>query len=271
MKLSYNFGWYFSKLLRTFTFLFTSILFITITTACSGAAASAPQQPSLAQGLPASISAAQELPKQKQVSGAQPTQAAEWNESLSGTSGMSELAAQSGAAQPGALAAPAPAEGSAPQAKAVVDLSIPAEPQIGFRAPDFTLQTLDGVAIRLSDLAGRPVLINYWATWCVPCQKELPLLQTLYQEYQGKGLVIITINAIEQDSVEKVQAMVAEKGMTYPVLLDKGDQFAKAYQAIFFPTTFFVDASGVIQHITLGDSSEADLRARIESLLANGF
>lgn len=152
-----------------------------------------------------------------------------------------------------------------------VDLSLPAEPQIGFRAPGFTLQSLDGQSFNLESLRGKPLLINYWATWCVPCKQELPILEKLYREYQQKGLVVLSINALDQDSVENVQAIVNEYGMTFPVLLDQDRQFANAYQAIFFPTTFIVDANGVIREISLGDNTEAELRSSLDTLLSGGI
>lgn len=164
-----------------------------------------------------------------------------------------------------AQAEPAVAALNAPPA---VDLSIPVEPKIGFRAPDFALQTLGGETVRLSELVGRPVVISYWATWCIPCQQELPILEQLYREYGSQGLVVVTVNAIDQDSLPEVQKMVSQNGMTFPVLLDQGNQFASTYGALFFPTTIFVDASGVIRYIRLGDSSEADLRLKVENLLA---
>ena len=182
-----------------------------------------------------------------------------------------EQLAQAVAAEPAPAVAeavvPAPVNAASKSAPAV-DLSIPTEPKVGFRAPDFTLQTLSGETVRLSDLIGRPVVISYWATWCIPCQQEIPILQNIAQEYQSQGLTVLTVNAIDQDSVRDVQAMVGEKGMTIPVLLDQGNQFASTYGALFFPTTIFVDASGVIRHIRLGDSSEADLRTKVENLLA---
>jgi thiol-disulfide isomerase/thioredoxin len=116
-------------------------------------------------------------------------------------------------------------------------------------------------------LIGHPVVISYWATWCIPCQQELPILQKLYEEYAGSGLVVLTVNAIDQDSLDKVQAMLAEKGMTLPVLLDQGSAFANDYQAMFFPTTYYIDPAGVIRFIKLGDSTEADLREHVDSLM----
>jgi cytochrome c biogenesis protein CcmG/thiol:disulfide interchange protein DsbE len=152
-----------------------------------------------------------------------------------------------------------------------VDLSLPAGPQVGLRAPDFTLQTLDGGPLGLSDLLGNPVVISYWATWCVPCKNELGILTRIFPEYQRQGLQVVTINAIEQDSLDKIQTAVVEMGMEFPVMLDEGNQFSQIYQAVFFPTTIYVDGSGVIRHIALGDSSEADFRMKIEQLLTGGL
>lgn len=167
--------------------------------------------------------------------------------------------------------APAPSESQTLPPPPPVDPNIPVGPQVGLRAPDFTLQAIDGKTYTLSALAGRPVLINYWATWCIPCKAELPILQKLYLEYQQKGMLIISVDAIDQDSTDKVQGLVDQFGMTFPVLLDQGGQFANLYQTIFFPTTILVDASGVIREINLGDASEAELRLSMEKILAGGF
>lgn len=215
----------------------------------------------------AQLQAKQNLPAQEPAKQAQPdVQVAE------PPGGSPPAVAPAAAEQAPAQAAVAAPIESAPAALAeaapAVDLSIPVEPKIGFRAPDFTLQTLSGETVRLSDLIGRPVVISYWATWCIPCQQELPVLEQLFREYQSQGLVVVTVNAIDQDSLADVQAMVGEKSMTLPVLLDQGNQFASTYGALFFPTTIFVDASGVIRFIRLGDSSEADLRSKVENLLA---
>jgi cytochrome c biogenesis protein CcmG/thiol:disulfide interchange protein DsbE len=153
----------------------------------------------------------------------------------------------------------------------VVDPNLPVGPQVGLRAPDFSLQTLDGKPFRLSEMVGRPVLINYWATWCIPCKVELPILEKLHQEYQQKGLFIVSVNAIDQDSVDKVQGIVDQFSMTFPVLLDQGGQFAGLYKTMFFPTTVLVDASGVIREINLGDSTEDELRLSLDKILAGGL
>lgn len=152
-----------------------------------------------------------------------------------------------------------------------VDLSLAIEPRVGFRAPEFSLQTVDGQSFRLGDLIGKSVVVNYWATWCVPCKQELPILEKLHREYLDKGVVFISVNALDQDSLDNVQATIHEYGMTFPVLLDQNRQFADSYQAIFFPTTFMIDASGVIREISLGDNTEEELRASLTRLLSGSF
>jgi peroxiredoxin len=166
-------------------------------------------------------------------------------------------------------AAPLPAAAGLPLVEQALD--VPEGSQVGQRAPAFSLRTLDGSQVQLSDLVGRPLIITYWATWCDPCRRELPVMQRVLAEYQDKGLVIVTINAITQDSVDKVQASIGEMGLTLPVLLDDGNQFSSNYGTLFFPTTYFVSPNGVIQSIALGDSSEEDFRARVESLLSQSY
>ncbi len=149
-----------------------------------------------------------------------------------------------------------------------VDQDLPVGPQIGYLAPDFSLQTPDGQSISLSDLRGRPVVISYWTSWCGPCENEMRILQGVYEQHQASGFTVLAVNAIEQDSLSDVTEMVARLGVTYPVVLDQGDQFAGSYQALFFPTSYFVDANGVIQDIALGDSPEPEFRARVDGFLA---
>jgi peroxiredoxin len=253
--------------------------------ACSGGSLPQPEAAQKNAEMSAQLQAKQSLPGQELAKQAQPDQQAA--EPPAGgqppASGQPSAAAEPAVSQPAAaLAQPAPEQLAAPEQAAApadaapkvapaVDLSIPVEPKIGFRAPDFALQTLTGETIRLSELIGRPVVISYWATWCNPCKKELPVLDQLSSEYQSQGLTVVTVNAIEQDSRDEVQAMVTETSMNLPVLLDQGNQFASTYGALFFPTTIFVDASGVIRFIRLGDSSEADLRSKVENLLAGSL
>lgn len=145
--------------------------------------------------------------------------------------------------------------------------NLPFGPQIGQRAPEFVLPRLDGTTVSLADYLGQPILINYWSTWCIPCKDELPILEKLYQEYAPRGLVILGINAIEKDELEKVKQSVQAFGMSFPVLLDQGDVVYDAYEARFFPTSILIDVRGVIRHIQRGSAPEAKLRTQIEEIL----
>ncbi len=166
-------------------------------------------------------------------------------------------------------ASPAPTETVVQAADPQPNLQLDIKAEVGYQAPDFTLQTLTGQQIRLSDLRGRPVLINYWATWCIPCKAELPILEKLHQEYSAVGIQIITIDAIEQDTLDGVETMVSQMDLTMPVLLDHQNQFQSTYNQLFFPTSYFIDKNGVIRYIKLGDAPEEILRSNVEKLINN--
>jgi len=119
----------------------------------------------------------------------------------------------------------------------------------GQEAPEFQLNTLQGASVKLSDYRGKPVLINFWATWCTPCKEEIPLLQAAYEQHSGE-LVVLGVNAGESAGV--VQNYLEEVNMTFPVLLDIGDEVSILYLVRAFPTTIFVDQEGTIQDLHVG-------------------
>lgn len=147
----------------------------------------------------------------------------------------------------------------------------PTDSKVGFLAPDFTMQTLDGKNIRLSDLRGRPVLINYWVSWCVPCKEEMPILEKIHQDYQQKGLQVVSVDAIEQDNLEDVKAIVNTFQLSFPVMLDKEEVFKNIYQASFFPTNYLIDSNGIIREIILGSTTSGRLIAKVEWLIAGKY
>ena len=153
----------------------------------------------------------------------------------------------------------------------VQSADIPAgEPRVGYLAPDFTLQSIDGQTVQLSALRGKGVVINYWVTWCKPCMTELPILDSIFQDYQDQGMMLLSVNGIEQDELTKVNETVNSMALTYPVLLDKGDFLLQEYWiGGFMPTTFFIDDQGIIREILLGSASEAGFRERIDNLLSH--
>lgn len=127
----------------------------------------------------------------------------------------------------------------------------------GTIAPDFTLDTLDGGQITLSDLRGQAVMINFWTSWCGPCRIETPLLVETYNEYRDQGLIILGLNITKLDNLDDVRAFVAEFSMPYPIPLDKTGEVAQDYQVLGLPTTFFVDRQGVIRKIYTGLLNES--------------
>lgn len=144
---------------------------------------------------------------------------------------------------------------------------IPA-PRAGFLAPDFTLETLNGETVALSDLRGQAVVVNLWTTWCPPCRREMPTLQKVYEEYKERGLVILAVNSTVQDDLQAIPAFVEKYGLTFPILLDKNNEAGRLYQLRSLPSTFFIRRDGTIHEAVIGGPmAEALLRTRIEAIL----
>lgn len=144
--------------------------------------------------------------------------------------------------------------------------------QAGFRAPDFSLRTAEGEIITLSELKGRPILINFWASWCPPCRAEMPAFERAYQTWQDQGFLILAINATQQDSIDQALAFAQEYGLSFPLLFDTDSQVYRNYQVRSLPTSFFIDPQGVIREVVVGGPiSEALLHVRVEQLLKSPF
>jgi peroxiredoxin len=124
------------------------------------------------------------------------------------------------------------------------------EAREGSLAPDFLLKTLDGGEIRFSDLRGKAVIVNLWATWCGPCRKEMPQFVAAYDRYREEGLEIIAVNVQESPSV--IQPFVDDFGMDFPVALDKRGTVSDKYRILGLPMTYFIDRQGVIRDIFQG-------------------
>jgi cytochrome c biogenesis protein CcmG/thiol:disulfide interchange protein DsbE len=143
-------------------------------------------------------------------------------------------------------------------------------PAPGRPAPDFKLQSLDGQTVSLSALKGRPVLVNFWATWCGPCQMEIPILQQLAEdtEWRERGLVMLAVNLGESPSL--VREFVEVFGISFPVLLDTSQEVAIAYNAAYIPVTYFIDKDGIINDIKVGAiANRIDLELRLKKLIMN--
>jgi thiol-disulfide isomerase/thioredoxin len=126
-------------------------------------------------------------------------------------------------------------------------------PVVGSLAPDFELQTLTGETLKLRELQGKPLLVNFWATWCAPCVIEMPIFQQFYDVHNNE-LQVLAVNADE--SIIDVRTFVEDQKLTYPILLDPGGKVQELYRMRGYPTTVFIDANGIIQVIHIGTLSE---------------
>jgi peroxiredoxin len=146
---------------------------------------------------------------------------------------------------PALNAGPAVANNAAPSGPTATPAPAPV---VGAPAPDFVLSDLSGNLVKLSDLKGKAVLINFWATWCGPCRAEMPAIEDRYKTFKGSDFVVLAVNVDEP--AELVQPYVGELGLTFPILLDTGGSITNLYRVLGFPTSFFVDRDGyiVVQH-----------------------
>ena len=129
-------------------------------------------------------------------------------------------------------------------------------PFLGFRAPDFAFEDLEGRVWRLSALRGKPVLLNFWATWCPPCRKEVPDLERFHDRY-GDRIVLLGINWGEDPA--EVRRFLKRYGVTYTNLLDKDGKFFVRYRLTGLPTSYWIDEEGIIRGIWLGAMTLEDM------------
>lgn len=158
---------------------------------------------------------------------------------------------------------------SAIPASGTTNGSIP-EPRQGFLAPEFQLENDRGEQVSISDLKGKTIIINFWASWCPPCRAEMPALERVYQDYSNRELVILGVNATNQDNLENIQTFLQGNNISFPILFDEDGIVNHLYKISALPTTFFIDSNGIIQDVVIGGPmSEALLRARVEKLLGD--
>ena len=128
---------------------------------------------------------------------------------------------------------------------------------IGAAAPDFAVADLDGNPLRLADLRGRPVIVNFWASWCGPCVEEFPLLQRALDEHRADGLAVVGI--VFDDRSEAARAFLRRMGTAWPAAMDPNAAVAGAYGVSAPPASFFIDREGRVAGRQLGQLSSDDL------------
>ncbi len=142
-------------------------------------------------------------------------------------------------------------------------------------APDFTLTTFDGQTYKLSELKGKPVVLNFWASWCIPCRDEAPALQRAWETYKDRGVLVLGVDYVDTDTDAK--KFIAEFQQTYPNGADLGTKISQAYKISGVPETYFIgkdgkllqgmDENGRAKGNWIGPVPEQVLIARIEEML----
>ncbi len=141
---------------------------------------------------------------------------------------------------------------------------------------DFELEDLEGNKVRLSDLEGKIVFLNFWATWCPPCRDEMPHMQTFYEKYKDEDVVILGINPNQVENQgtdnaeraeEKVREFIDDNGFTFPILLDRDDSVWEVYQQRGIPANYMIDKEGTVKYLKPGAfSSLEEMEAFLEAL-----
>jgi len=123
-------------------------------------------------------------------------------------------------------------------------------PLVGGPAPEIALNNLQGQEIKLSDLRGNVVLLNFWATWCKPCKEEMPAMQASYEKLHDQGFVVLAVNELEDTA--KVAEHVRTHGHTFPVVMDHENVVANRYGVVGLPASFLVDRQGIVREKIFG-------------------
>jgi len=143
-----------------------------------------------------------------------------------------------------------------------------AKPVAGFSAPDFTLQTLEGETVNLSDFAGQPVIVNFWASWCGPCRLEMPHLQQTYVDRADDEVVVLGVNLTKREpNRDEISAFMDEFGITFPVVLDEVGDVATLYEVRGQPASVFIAPDGIINTVFYGPVTEQFIDDRVEEML----
>lgn len=124
--------------------------------------------------------------------------------------------------------------------------------KIGEIAPDIDLKSLTGDQITLSKLQGRPVLVNFWATWCGPCRQEFPSLVRKYNQYKEQGFVVVGVNYQDDNSDDGIRNFMRNSLATFPIVRDADERYGRMYRVNGLPTSIFIDRKGIVRDIVVG-------------------
>jgi peroxiredoxin len=136
---------------------------------------------------------------------------------------------------------------------------------VGAPAPDFTLKSLTGETFQLSSLRGEVVLLNFWATWCAPCEAEMPILEDRYQTFLGSGFRVLGVNA-DDEKTATIETFLKRVPVSFPILLDPGLTVSDLYRVRGLPTTYVIDREGVVRAVQAGYLSDGQLDRYLSEL-----
>ena len=140
--------------------------------------------------------------------------------------------------------------------------------EINKPAPEFSLPDLEGNNLALSDLKGKVVLVDFWATWCGPCRIAMPYMQSLHEAYEDKGVALLGVNSWERKP-DKVKSVLSYNKITYKILLDPKNEVIGKYKVRGIPTFFIIDKKGIVRYSYIGLPKEKEIiKANLEELLA---
>jgi thiol-disulfide isomerase/thioredoxin len=137
--------------------------------------------------------------------------------------------------------------------------------RVGNTAPDFTLGSNRASRVSLSNLRGKIVILNFWASWCPPCRYEVPTLQAIHNEYGPQGVVVLAVN--EGEKLSNVERFAYDNGISFAVWLDEDGWAGNIYRVRSIPTTYFIDEEGIIRAIQIGSMTREQIVAHLEELL----
>ncbi len=147
-----------------------------------------------------------------------------------------------------------------------------AKATIGDPAPPYTTLALSGDSVRTTDLKGKVVLLNVWATWCAPCREEIPYLQSLYTKHRDQGFEIVGVSVDTRGQEENIKGFAKDFGMTYPIWLDPDERIQSLYLALGVPASYLIDREGILRWRRLGTvkASDTTFTSTLAAALAAG-
>lgn len=139
--------------------------------------------------------------------------------------------------------------------------------QEGNKAPDFQLKTLNGTDVKLSDLQGKKVILNFWATWCPPCKAEIPHMQDFYESRNKTEVEILAVNLTPSEKNQgNIKEFVRDRNVTFPVLLDQDGEVGDQFRALTIPTSYLIDSNGIVRKKIIGPMDKEMMNQLIENV-----